>query len=110
MAGLQARRAGLLLRGKGRQLVVAAHATVQPQAPVRQDAAFEEGVEPVFSEPRKLTSGAGLGVRDDDDCVLLHEAVQHGLLGSVAFVVEPGAIGRPLNLPNNGLHSGLPRW
>ena len=42
--------------------------------------------------------------------VLLHQAVQRGLLGAVAFVVERGAIGRPLGLPADGLHARLPKW
>lgn len=36
-----------------------------------------------------------------------HQAVQRGLLGAVAFVVERGAIRRPLGLPANDLHDGL---
>jgi hypothetical protein len=38
----------------------------------------------------------------------LHHAVQRGLLGSVAFVVDRGAIGSPLGLLRRGLHDGLP--
>jgi len=33
-----------------------------------------------------------------------------GLLGTVALVVDGGAIRRPLWLPADGLHVGLPRW
>ena len=39
----------------------------------------------------------------------LHEAVQRSLLGAVAFALDRGAIGRPLGLPADGLHDGLPR-
>jgi hypothetical protein len=46
-------------------------------------------------------------VGDEAGRVLLHQAVQRGLLGAVAFVVERGAIRRPLGLPANGLHDGL---
>ena len=40
--------------------------------------------------------------------VLLHQAVQRGLLGTVALVVKRCAIRRPLGLPADGLHDGLP--
>ena len=41
--------------------------------------------------------------------VLLHQALQRALLGAVAFVVERGAIGRPLGLSADGLHARLPK-
>ena len=41
--------------------------------------------------------------------VLLHEAVQRGLLGAVPLVVDRGAIRRPLRMPADGLHARLPR-
>jgi hypothetical protein len=67
---------------------------------VRQDAALEEGVELVLDEPGQFGAGAGLGVGGDEaGCVLLHEAIQRGLLGTVALEVDRGAIGRPLRLP-----------
>ena len=75
---------------------------------MRQDAALEEGVELVLDEPGQLRSGAGLGVSDEAGRVLLYQAVQGGLLGTMAFVVERGAIRCPLGLPANGLHDGLP--
>ncbi len=59
-----------------------------PQEPVRQDAALKEGIELVFDEPRQFTACAGLGVRDEADRMLLHQAVPVGLLGAVALVVE----------------------
>ena len=40
--------------------------------------------------------------------MLLHQAVQRGLLGAVAFVVDRGAIGSPLGLLRRGSHDGLP--
>ena len=56
----------------------------------------------------KITAGAGFGVRDEAGRVLLHQALQRGLLEAVALVVERGAIGRPLGLPAGGVHDGLP--
>jgi hypothetical protein len=67
---------------------MAALAAAQPQEPVRQDAALEESVELVLDEPGQLGSGAGFGVRDEAGRVLLHQAVQRGLLGAVALVVD----------------------
>ena len=75
-----------------------------------QDAAFEEGVELVLDEARQLGAGAGLGVRDEAGRVLLHQAVQRGLLGAVPLVVQRGAVRRPLGLLDYGLHARLPRW
>ncbi|WP_291263445.1 hypothetical protein [Gemmatimonas sp.] len=40
--------------------------------------------------------------------MLLHQAVQRGLLRAVAFVVDRGAIGSPLGLLRRGSHDGLP--
>jgi hypothetical protein len=77
---------------------------------VRQDAALEEGVELLLDEPRQLGAGAGLGVGDEAGRMLLHQPVQGGLLGAVAFVVNRGAIRCPLGLPADGLHDGLPKW
>lgn len=53
---------------------------------MRQDAALEEGVELVLDEPRQLGVRAGLGVGDEAGRMLLDQAVQRGLLRSVAFV------------------------
>ena len=39
----------------------------------------------------------------------VNQAVQRGLLGAVALEVDRGAIRRPLGLPANGLHTGLPQ-
>ena len=38
---------------------------------------------------------------------LLRQAVQRGLVGAATFVVDRGAIGRPLGLPGDGLHALL---
>lgn len=40
--------------------------------------------------------------------MLLHQAVQRGLLRSVALVVQRGATGRPLGPSAGGVHDGLP--
>ncbi len=98
------------LAAEGQQFVVTALAASQPQEAVRQDAALEEGVELVLDESGQRRSCAGLGVGDEAGRVLLHQAVQRGLLGAVALVVDRGAIRRPLGLPADGLHARLPRW
>ena len=98
------------LAAEGEQLVVAALATAQPQEAVRQDAAFEEGVELVLDEARQLGFGVGLGLIDEAGRVLLHQAVQRDLLGTVAFVLQRGAVRSPLGRSANGLHARLPRW
>ena len=77
---------------------------------MRQDAALEEGVELVLDEPGQLGTRAGFGVGDKTGRVLLHQAVQRGLIRSMALVVDRGAIGRPLGLPADGLHARLPKW
>jgi hypothetical protein len=77
-----------------------------PRSCTGQDAALEEGVELVFDEPGQLGPGAGLGVGDEVGRVLLHQAVQRGLLGSVARVVDRGAIAmRPPGVVSVGLHA-----
>jgi len=56
----------------------------------------------------RTSDGFGLG---DEGCgVLLHQAVQRGLLRAVALVVNRGAIRRPLGLPADGLQVRLPKW
>ncbi len=80
-------------------LVVPTLSAAQPQEAVRQDAALEEGVELVLDDTRQFTAGAGFSVRDEAGRVLLHQAVQRGLLGAVAPVVDRGAIRRRLGLP-----------
>jgi hypothetical protein len=92
------------------QLVLGAVAATQAQEAVRQDAAFEEGVELVLDELRQVGAGLGLGLREEGRGVLLYQAVQRGLFRAVALVVDWDAIRRPLGLPANGLHARLPRW
>ena len=89
---------------------MAAVAATQPQEAVGQDAALEEGVELVFDELRQVRAGRGFGLGEEGRGVLLHQAVQRGLLWAVAIVVNRRAIRRPLGLPANGLHAWLPRW
>jgi hypothetical protein len=89
---------------------VAALAAAQPQEAVGQDAAFEEGVEPVLDEARQLECGVGLGVGDEAGRMLLHQAVQGSLLRAMPLVVQRGAVRRPLGLLADGLHARLPRW
>ena len=67
-------------------------AAAQAQEAVRQDAALEEGVELVLDELRQVCADCGLGLREEGRGVLLHQAVQRGLLGAVALVVDRGAL------------------
>ena len=88
----------------------AALAAAQPQEAAVQDAAIEEGVEPVPDESRQLPFGAGLVCTMKLAACCCHQAVQRRLLRAVAFVVTRGAIGRPLGLPADGLYARLPMW
>jgi hypothetical protein len=83
------------LAAERQQLVVPALAAAQAQEAVGQDAALEEGVELILDEARQRGPGAGLGVGDETGRVLLHQAVQRGLLGAVALVVERARWGGP---------------
>ena len=76
------------LAAERQQLVVAALAAAQPQETMRQDSALQEGFELVLDEPGQLGARAGLGVGDEAGRVLLHQAVQRGLLGAVALITE----------------------
>ena len=67
---------------------MAAVAAAQAQEAVRQDAALQEGVELVFDKLRQVGAGSVFGLGEESRCVLLHQAVQRGLLGSVARVVD----------------------
>ena len=94
------------LAAEGDELVVAAIATAQAQEAVRQDAALKKRVELVLDELRQ--AGAGLlGLGEEGLSVLLHQAVQRGLLGTVALVLDRRAIRRPVGLPTDGLHALL---
>ena len=75
-----------------------------------QDAALEERVELVLNELRQVGACSVFGLGDEGRGVLLHQAVQRGLFRAVALVVNSSAIRRPLRLPADGLHDGLPRW
>ena len=63
----------------------------------------------VLHELRQGGPGGGFCLGDEGRGVLLHQSVQRGLLGAVAFVVNRRAIRRPPGLPANGLHARLPR-
>jgi len=97
------------LATEGDQLVVAAVTAAQAQEAVGQDAAFEKGVELVFDELRQVGAGRVFGLGEEGRGVLPYQAVQRGLLRAVAFVVDRGAMRRPLGPPANGLHARLPR-
>ncbi len=85
---------------------MAAVAAAQAQEPVGQDAAFEEGVELVFDELRQPGTGGLFGLGEERRGMLLHQAVQRGLLRAVARVVDRGAIAmRPPGLVSVGLHA-----
>ena len=77
---------------------------------MRQDAALQEGVELVLHQLRQAGTGSVFGLGEEGRSVLLHQAVQRGLLRAVALVVDRGAIRRPLGLPASGLHARLPKW
>ena len=94
------------LATEGQQLVVAAVAAAQAQETVGQDAALEEGLKRVFDKLRQVGAASVFGLGEESRCVLLHQAVQRGLLGSVARVVDRGAIAmRPPGLVSVGLHA-----
>ncbi len=63
-----------------------------------------------FDELRQIGAGLSLSLREESRRVLLHQTVQRGLFLAMTIVVDRGAIRRPLGLPANGLHDGLPEW
>ncbi len=84
----------------------AAIGAAQPQEIVHQDAAFHERIELVFDELRQAGAGGLFSPGEEALGVLLHQAVQRGLLGSVALVVDRGAIAmRPAGLAGVGMHA-----
>ena len=95
------------LAAEGYELVVAAVAAAQPKKAMRQDAALEKGVELILDELRQAGAGGGVDLGEEGLGVLLHQAVQRGLLGAVALIVDRGAIWRPVGLPTDGLHALL---
>lgn len=93
-------------RLRGQQLVVRAIPAAQAQEPAGQDAALQEGVELVLDELRQVGTGGLFGLSEERCGMLLHQAVQLGLLGSVARIVDRGAIAmRPRGLASIGLHA-----
>ena len=85
---------------------MAAVAAAQPQEAVRQDAAFQEGVELVTDELRQPGTCGHCGLGEETLSMLLHQPVQRALLGPVALVVDRGAIAiRPPGLVSVGLHA-----
>ena len=87
---------------------MAALAAAQPQEAVSQDAAIQEGAESSLmnrgSLPPVLASVRAIKLAE---CCCTR---RYSVLWSMALVVNRGAIGRPLGLPADGLHDGLPRW
>ena len=69
---------------------MAAIGAAQAQEAVRQDAALQESVELVFDELRQAGAKGLFGLGEEALGVLLHQAVQRGLLGAVARVVHRG--------------------
>ena len=62
---------------------------------------------------RQLGASGGLCLLEEGGRMLLHQAIQRGLLRAVALAVDRGADRRPdrrIGLPANGLHARLPRW
>ena len=87
------------------ELVVATIGAAQAQEAVRQDAALQESVELVFDKLRQAGAKGLFGLGEKALGVLLHQAVQRGLLGSVARVVHRGTIAiRPAGLARVGSH------
>ena len=75
------------LAAERQQPVGASIAALQSQETAGQDAALKQRLELVLDEPGQLGAGAGIGVGDEGGCVMLHQTVQRGRLGAVAFVV-----------------------
>ena len=66
------------LAGEGDPLVVAAVGAAQAQEAVREDAAFEEGVELVLHELRQVGAGGIFGLGKEGRGVLLHQPARPG--------------------------------
>jgi len=72
---------------------------------VRQNSTFKERVELATDELRQAISSGRLSLSEEALGVLLYQALQRGLLGAVALVVDRGAIGvRPAGRAGVGLH------
>ena len=63
-----------------------------------------------LDELRQVGAGSFFGLGEEGRGVLLHQAVQRGLLRAVALVVNRCAIRRLLGLLHRGLHARLPKW
>ena len=59
---------------------------------------------------RQVGAGSGFGLRDEGRGVLLHQAVQPGLLGTVTLILDRRAIGRPAGLLHRFTASPLYRF
>ncbi len=88
------------------QLKASSLSCPQAQEAVRQDVALQEGVELVTDELRQPGTCGPLGLGEETLGMLLHQAVQHGLLRAVARVVHQGAIAMRLpGVVSVGLHA-----
>jgi len=91
---------------------VPAVAAAQAHEAVGEDAALEKGIELVTHKLRQVGASRVLSLPEESGGVLLHQAVQRGLLRSVALVVDRGAVRHPdrrFMLPADGLHARPPR-
>ena len=59
---------------------------------------------------RQVGAGSVFGLGEEGRGVLLNQAVQRGLLGAMAVVVDRGAIRRLLGLLHRGLHATNSKW
>ena len=71
------------LQLKATSLSVAVVTATQAQEAVGQDAALPEGVELVLHKLRQVGAGCGLGLLEESRGVLLHQAVQRGLICTI---------------------------
>ena len=70
-----------------------------------QDATFEECFELVLDELGNAGACCGFDLGEKGRGVLLNEAIQGGLFGTVTFVMNPGTIRQVTGLPSDGLHA-----
>ncbi|MCZ7563798.1 MAG: hypothetical protein M5U08_08290 [Burkholderiales bacterium] len=62
--------------------------TAHAKKPVRQNAAFEKGLELVLDEPGHARAGPGFDLREERLEVFAHQAVQDRLLRAPPLVVD----------------------
>ena len=98
------------LATEGDQHVVPTVVAAQSQEAVGQDAAFEEGVELVFDESRQVGADSVFGLGVESRGVLPQGAVQRGLFGAVALVVDRGPSGARWGCRPMACAQGLPKW